>query len=58
MKRVCGLDVHKDSVFACILDENGVIFQGISPDTSTLSRRAEMWRKLYLLELIAETLKF
>ena len=23
MKRVCGLDVHKDSVFACILDENG-----------------------------------
>jgi len=23
MKKVCGLDVHKDSVFACILDEQG-----------------------------------
>ena len=23
MDKVCGLDVHKDSVFACILDENG-----------------------------------
>ena len=28
MRQVCGLDVHKDSVFACILNENGVIFQG------------------------------
>ena len=27
MRQVCGLDVHKDSVFACILNENGVIFQ-------------------------------
>ncbi|MDR2809397.1 MAG: IS110 family transposase, partial [Tannerellaceae bacterium] len=25
MKRYCGLDVHKSSVFMCILDENGVI---------------------------------
>ncbi|MDR0714776.1 MAG: IS110 family transposase, partial [Bacteroidales bacterium] len=23
MNRYCGLDVHKDSVFACILDEQG-----------------------------------
>jgi len=23
MDKVCGLDVHKDSVFACILDEQG-----------------------------------
>ncbi len=23
MEKVCGLDVHKDSVFACILDEQG-----------------------------------
>ena len=23
MRIVCGLDVHKDSVFACILSENG-----------------------------------
>ena len=27
MIQVCGLDVHKDSVFACILNENGVVFQ-------------------------------
>ena len=27
MRQVCGLDVHKDSVFACILNESGVIFQ-------------------------------
>jgi transposase len=26
MDKVCGLDVHKDSVFACILDEKGKIF--------------------------------
>jgi hypothetical protein len=23
MEKVCGLDVHKDSVFACILDAKG-----------------------------------
>lgn len=27
MKIVCGLDVHKDSVFACILNENGEKFE-------------------------------
>ena len=27
MRQVCGLDVHKDSVFACILNENGVVYQ-------------------------------
>ena len=27
MRQVCGLDVHKDSVFACILNKNGVILQ-------------------------------
>lgn len=27
MRRVCGLDVHKDSVFCAIVDETGVIFQ-------------------------------
>ena len=27
MKTVCGLDVHKDSVFVCILNESGVLFQ-------------------------------
>ena len=27
MRNVCGLDVHKDSVFVCVLNEEGVIFQ-------------------------------
>ena len=27
MKRVCGLDVHKDSIFVCILGEDGIIYQ-------------------------------
>lgn len=27
MQQVCGLDVHKDSVFACIVNEKGVVFQ-------------------------------
>ena len=27
MRTVCGLDVHTDSVFVCIINENGVLFQ-------------------------------
>lgn len=27
MRQVCGLDVHKDTIFACIMDTSGVIFQ-------------------------------
>jgi hypothetical protein len=28
MEKACGLDVHKESVFACILDEQGkIIFE-------------------------------
>ena len=27
MRQVCGLDVHKDSMFVCILNENGIVFQ-------------------------------
>ncbi len=28
MRQVCGLDVHKDSVFVCILNDEGIVFQG------------------------------
>ena len=34
IRQVCGLDVHKYSVFVCILNENAVVFQekhGILP---------------------------
>ena len=27
MRNVCGLDVHKDSVFVCVLNEEGIVFQ-------------------------------
>lgn len=27
MRHVCGLDVHKDSVSVCILNEKGVVFR-------------------------------
>ena len=41
MEKVCGLDVHKDSVFACILDEQGKKilekrYRTLTPDLTTL----------------------
>ena len=40
MRTVCGLDVHKDSVFVCILNENGILFQEkfgvLTPDLERL----------------------
>ena len=27
MRQVCGLDIHKDTIFASIMDTSGVIFQ-------------------------------
>ena len=40
MRTVCGLDVHKDSVFVCILNENGILFQDkvgvLTPDLERL----------------------
>ena len=40
MRIVCGLDVHKDSIFVCILNENGILFQDkigvLTPDLERL----------------------
>ena len=41
MEKACGLDVHKDSVFACILDEQGEKkfekrFGTLTPELTTL----------------------
>ncbi len=40
MRTVCGLDVHKDSVFVCILNESGILFQDkfgvLTPDLESL----------------------
>lgn len=27
MKRTCGLDIHKDSIFVCVLNESEKIYQ-------------------------------
>ena len=38
MRRVCGLDVHKDSIYMCILYENGSkiesVFGVLTPELS------------------------
>ena len=40
MRTVCGLDVHKDSIFVCILNEKGILFQDkigvLTPDLDQL----------------------
>ena len=40
MRTVCGLDVHKDSIFVCILNGNGILFQDkigvLTPDLERL----------------------
>ena len=45
MRQVCGLDVHKDSVFVCILNENGVVFQEkfgvLTPDLEKLAAKLQ-----------------
>ena len=45
MRQICGLDVHKDSVFACILNENGVIFQDkygvLTPELEQLASKLQ-----------------
>jgi transposase len=43
--KVCGLDVHKDSVFMCILDENN---QAIQKEFSTLTPDLEGMRELLI----------
>jgi transposase len=43
MKKVCGLDVHKDTIFLCILAENG---QNILREFSTLTEDIEVMRDL------------
>ena len=45
MRQVCGLDVHKDSVFVCILNENGVVFQNkfgvLTPELEQLASKIQ-----------------
>ena len=56
MRTVCGLDVHKDSVFVCIINENGVLFQEkfgvLTPD---LERMVDMLHEYEVTEVCMES---
>ena len=47
MRNVCGLDVHKDSVFLCVMNEEGVIFQEkygvLTPELSKMASALESY---------------
>jgi len=51
MKKVCGLDVHKDSIFMCIIDEND---QVLLEEFSTLTPDIEKMRDLILTHQVSE----
>ncbi len=47
MRYVCGLDVHKDSVFVCIINEDGIVFQAkfgvLTPDLEQLAETLQQY---------------
>lgn len=51
MKKVCGLDVHKDSIFLCILTGNG---QKILQEYSTLTPDIESMRTVLLSNKVSD----
>ncbi len=51
MKKVCGLDVHKDTIFLCILAENG---QTLLKEFSTLTPDIEEMRDLIKEQQVSE----
>lgn len=56
MKRVCGLDVHKDSVFVCIMDESGVIFrETFGVLTCDLENMAKKLAEHHVMEVAMES---
>ena len=56
MRTVCGLDVHKDSIFVCILNENGILFQDkIGVLTPDLERLVDMLHEHGATEVCMES---
>ena len=56
MRTVCGLDVHKDSIFVCILNENGILFQDkIGVLTPDLERLVDVLHKHDATEVCMES---
>ena len=56
MRTVSGLDVHKDSIFMCILDEQGKIIEekfGVS--TREINRLREVMKSHYVTEVCMES---
>ena len=51
MRNVCGLDVHKDSVFMCILKENG---DKIEEKFGVLTLELDRLRDLLVCHLVVE----
>ena len=49
MRIVCGLDVHKDSIFLCILSSTGEIFE---KKDGVLTSQLEEMRDLMLIKAI------
>ncbi len=56
MRQVCGLDVHKDSVFVCILNDEGIVFQGkYGVLTTELGRMLEVMMRHKVTEVCMES---
>lgn len=51
MKAVCGLDVHKDSIFLCILHSDGKLFEQVF---GVLTFHLEDMRKLLQKHHVSE----
>ena len=53
MRRVCGLDVHKDSIYMCILYENGSkiesVFGVLTPELDKLPLIPQHYYKIFFL---------
>jgi len=56
MKKVCGLDVHKDSIFMCIFDENNqVILEEFSTLTPDIERMRDLLKEQKVSEVAMES---
>ena len=56
MRTVCGLDVHKDSIFVCILNEKGILFQDkIGVLTSDLEQLVKVLHEHAVTEVCMES---
>ena len=56
MKKVCGLDVHKDSIFMCIFDKNNqVILEEFSTLTPDIERMRDLLKEQKVSEVAMES---